>query len=130
MAGRGFALEYPAVVAVELRGTLPEWVQSKDVILELLRRHGVRGGVGRVFEFTGEGVATLSVTDRGTIAPGRSANGCSPARPPLSPSPPAATRNTQPRGCNSSESRLTAPPSLTTRWTRRVSSPGERTRSA
>jgi aconitate hydratase len=68
MAGRGFSLEYPTVVGVELRGTLPEWVQSKDVILELLRRHGVRGGVGRVFEFTGEGVATLSVTDRGTIA--------------------------------------------------------------
>src|ERR671917_2179043 len=67
MAGYGFSLECPKVVGVELRGELPAWVQSKDVILELLRRHGVRGGVGRVFEFTGEGVSTLSVTDRGTI---------------------------------------------------------------
>src|SRR5918999_999706 len=67
MAGHGFSLECPRVVAVELRGELPGWVQSKDIILELLRRYGVRGGVGRVFEFTGEGVSTLSVTDRGTI---------------------------------------------------------------
>src|SRR5215210_547820 len=67
MAGYGFSLECPKVVGVELRGELPGWVQSKDIILELLRRHGVRGGVGRVFEFTGEGVSALSVTDRGTI---------------------------------------------------------------
>ena len=67
MAGYGFTLEVPKVVNVELRGELPEWVQSKDIILELLRRHGVRGGVGKVFEFTGEGVATLSVTERGSI---------------------------------------------------------------
>src|SRR5215204_5706433 len=67
MAGYGFSLECPKVVGVELCGELTSWVQSKDVILELLRRYGVRGGVGRVFEFTGEGVSTLSVTDRGTI---------------------------------------------------------------
>jgi aconitate hydratase len=67
MAGHGFSLQCPGVVGVELRGELPGWVQSKDIILELLRRYGVRGGVGRVFEFTGEGVSTLSVTDRGTI---------------------------------------------------------------
>jgi aconitate hydratase len=67
MAGYGFSLECPKVVGVELRGELPGWVQSKDIILELLSRYGVRGGVGRVFEFTGEGVSTLSVTDRGTI---------------------------------------------------------------
>src|SRR5918994_232211 len=67
MAGHGFSLECPTVVGVELRGELPDWVQSKDIILELLRRYGVRGGVGRVFEFAGEGVSTLSVTDRGTI---------------------------------------------------------------
>ena len=67
MAGYGFTLEVPKVVNVELRGELPDWVQSKDVILELLRRYGVRGGLGRVFEFTGEGVATLSVTERGSI---------------------------------------------------------------
>jgi len=67
LAGHGFSLECPKVVGVELRGELPDWVQSKDIILELLRRYGVRGGVGRVFEFTGEGAATLSVTERGTI---------------------------------------------------------------
>ena len=67
MAGYGLSLECPKVVKVELRGALPAWVQSKDVILELLRRYGVRGGVGRVFEFAGDGVAALSVTDRGTI---------------------------------------------------------------
>jgi len=67
MAGRPYALEPPIVVGVELRGRLPAWVQSKDVVLELLRRRGVRGGRGRIFEFHGEGVATLSATDRGTI---------------------------------------------------------------
>src|SRR5918993_107546 len=67
MAGYGFSLECPKVVGVDLRGELSSWVQSKNIILELLRRHGVRGGVGRVFEFTGQGVSALSVTDRGTI---------------------------------------------------------------
>jgi aconitate hydratase len=67
MAGYGFSLECPKIVGVELHGELPAWVQSKDIILELLRRYGVRGGVGRVFEFTGDGISTLSVTDRGTI---------------------------------------------------------------
>src|SRR5215210_7148401 len=67
MAGYGFSLECPKVVGVELREELPRWVQSKDIILELLRRYGVRGGAGRIFEFIGEGVSTLSVTDRGTI---------------------------------------------------------------
>ena len=51
----GLSLECPEVVGVELRGELPAWVQSKDIILELLRRYGVRGGVGRIFEFTGGG---------------------------------------------------------------------------
>jgi predicted aconitate hydratase len=68
MAGHGFSLDWPRVVGVELRGRLPRWVQSKDIVLELLRRHGVRGGIGSVFEFTGEGVATLPVTERATVA--------------------------------------------------------------
>ena len=68
MAGYGFDLGCPLVVQVELTGALPAWVEAKDVILELLRRYGVRGGVGRIFEFTGEGVLTLSVTQRATIA--------------------------------------------------------------
>jgi aconitase A len=63
-----FARPGELLVGVELRGTLPEWVQSKDIILELLRRYGVRGGMGRVFEFTGEGVETLSVTERAPFA--------------------------------------------------------------
>jgi predicted aconitate hydratase len=67
MAGHPYVVERPIVAGVELRGSLGPWVQSKDVVLELLRRHGVRGGRGRVFEFFGEGVATLSATDRGTI---------------------------------------------------------------
>ena len=67
MAGRPYVVERPRVVGVELRGALGPWIQSKDVVLELLRRHGVRGGRGRIFEFHGDGVATLSATDRGTI---------------------------------------------------------------
>jgi aconitate hydratase len=68
MAGYGYDLACPRVVGVELTGRLPAWVQSKDVILELLRRTTVRGGRGVVFEFFGEGVAGLSVTERATIA--------------------------------------------------------------
>ena len=67
MAGRPYVVERPIVAGVELRGSLGPWVQSKDVVLELLRRRGVRGGRARIFEFFGEGVACLSATDRGTI---------------------------------------------------------------
>lgn len=67
MAGLPFEFETPRVVGVELRGKLPPWVQAKDVILELLRRRGVRNGLGRIFEFYGEGVATLDVSERMTI---------------------------------------------------------------
>jgi aconitate hydratase len=67
MAGHPYPLERPVVAGVELRGRLAPWVQSKDIVLELLRRHGVRGGRGRIFEFHGEGVAQLSATDRATI---------------------------------------------------------------
>jgi aconitate hydratase len=67
MAGHPYPLERPVVAGVELRGQLPPWVQSKDIVLELLRRHGVRGGRGRIYEFYGDGVAQLSATDRGTI---------------------------------------------------------------
>jgi aconitate hydratase len=67
MAGRPYTVERPVVVGVELSGRLAPWVQSKDIVLELLRRRGVRGGRGRVFEFHGAGVPSLSATDRGTI---------------------------------------------------------------
>src|SRR5687768_14682203 len=69
MAGHAFELPCPKIVGVFLEGELQRpWVQAKDVILELLRRRGVRGGRGCLFEFTGPGVATLSYTERGTIA--------------------------------------------------------------
>jgi aconitate hydratase len=67
MAGRPYVVERTRIAGVELRGQLRPWVQSKDVVLELLRRHGVRGGRGRIFEFFGDGVAALTATDRGTI---------------------------------------------------------------
>src|SRR5438132_6796020 len=67
LAGEPFSLAAPRVVGVDLRGRLKPWVQAKDIVLELLRRRGVRGGVGRIFEFFGEGVPTLSATQRGTI---------------------------------------------------------------
>jgi aconitate hydratase len=68
MAGHGYALPCHRVIAVELAGRLSDWVEAKDVILEILRRHGVRGGRGAIFEFTGDGVTGLSVTQRATIA--------------------------------------------------------------
>ena len=67
MAGRPYVLERPRIAGVELRGRLEPWVQSKDVVLELLRRRDVRGGRGVIFEFFGDGVAGLTATDRGTI---------------------------------------------------------------
>jgi aconitate hydratase len=68
MAGYGATIPCPRVVGVELVGELRPSVEAKDVILELLRRYGVRNGRGAVFEFFGEGVRGLSVTARGTIA--------------------------------------------------------------
>lgn len=67
MAGYPFVLETPKVVGVELIGSLSPWVQAKDIILELLRRRGVRGGLGCIFEFYGEGVGKLTATERETI---------------------------------------------------------------
>ncbi|MDI6857643.1 MAG: aconitate hydratase [Dehalococcoidia bacterium] len=67
MAGEPFYLTMPQIVRVELKGRLPPWVSAKDVILEMLRRLTVKGGVGRIFEYGGEGAATLSVPERATI---------------------------------------------------------------
>lgn len=67
MAGHPFYLPCPKVMGVKLTGRLPDWVSGKDVILEMLRRHTVKGGVGKIIEYYGPGVATLSVTDRATI---------------------------------------------------------------
>ena len=69
MAGHPFEMPCPKIVGVYLENELARpWIQAKDIILELLRRRGVRGGRGCVFEFHGPGVATLSYTERGTIA--------------------------------------------------------------
>jgi aconitate hydratase len=69
MGGHPYSIACPAVVEVRLEGELgAPWVQAKDVILELLRRLGASGGKNKVFEFTGPGVGTLAVPERGTIA--------------------------------------------------------------
>jgi aconitate hydratase len=68
MAGYSFRLTCPEVVLVRLEGALPPWVTAKDIILKLLQRVSVKGGVGKVFEYGGHGVTTLSVPERATIA--------------------------------------------------------------
>lgn len=67
MAGEPYGFPCPKVVLVKLKGKLRPWVSAKDIILELLRRLTVKGGVGKVFEFGGEGVKTLSVYERAAI---------------------------------------------------------------
>lgn len=68
MAGEPFYLIMPKVVNVRLKGKLPPFVSAKDIILEVLRRLSVKGGVGKVFEYTGDGIKTLDVPERATIA--------------------------------------------------------------
>ncbi|MDD2189421.1 MAG: aconitate hydratase [Eubacteriales bacterium] len=67
MAKGTYSLTVPKVLKVELKGRLKPWVSAKDVILYVLKQLTVKGGVGRIIEYTGEGVNTLSVTDRATI---------------------------------------------------------------
>ena len=67
MAGHPFHLTCPRIWGVKLSGELQPWVSGKDLILEMLRRHKVKGGVGKIIEYYGPGVATLSATDRATI---------------------------------------------------------------
>ncbi|MDE1888997.1 MAG: aconitate hydratase [Planctomycetota bacterium] len=67
MAGGPFYVTVPKVVLVKLSGALKPWVTAKDVILELLMRLTVKGGVGKIFEYGGEGIKTLTVTERATI---------------------------------------------------------------
>ncbi|MCB2184914.1 MAG: aconitate hydratase [Deltaproteobacteria bacterium] len=67
MAGQPYHLPCPKVLGVRLLGELAPWVSAKDVILELLRRYGVKNCVGKVVEYHGPGVASLSATDRETI---------------------------------------------------------------
>lgn len=67
MGGGPFYLTMPEVINVKLTGKLQPWVSAKDVILELLRILSVKGGVGKIIEYSGEGVETLSVPERATI---------------------------------------------------------------
>lgn len=67
MGGGAYYITYPKIVKIELVGKLNPWVSAKDVVLEVLRRLSVKGGVGKVMEYVGEGVKTLSVPERATI---------------------------------------------------------------
>jgi len=67
MGGGAYYITYPKIVNVKLSGKLNPWVAAKDVILEVLKRLSVKGGVGKIIEYSGEGVKTLSVPERATI---------------------------------------------------------------
>ena len=68
MAGDPYSTTMPAVFGVELTGAPPDWVSAKDVILEMLRRYGVSGGVGKIIEYHGAGLLSLTAMDRHVIA--------------------------------------------------------------
>jgi aconitate hydratase len=68
MLGQPFPTVMPSILGVRLEGELPDWVSAKDVILEMLRRHGVAGSVGKIVEYFGPGLRCLSAMDRHVIA--------------------------------------------------------------
>ena len=68
IAGRPLSIRMPEIWGIELTGELPPWCSAKDVILEMLRRHGTKGGTNRILEYHGPGLATLSAMDRHVIA--------------------------------------------------------------
>lgn len=68
MTGQPLYVRMPEIWGIRLTGELPAWTSAKDVILEMLRRHGVKGGVNRIIEYHGPGLATLSAMDRHVIA--------------------------------------------------------------
>jgi aconitate hydratase len=68
IAGHPFYLTMPRVWGVKLTGKLPDWVSAKDIILEMLRRHSVKGGLGHIIEYYGPGLKELSAMDRHVIA--------------------------------------------------------------
>lgn len=67
MAGKTYILTQPKIVGINLLGKLPHWSSAKDIILQILKLVTVKGGVGKVFEYFGEGVSTLSVPERATM---------------------------------------------------------------
>lgn len=66
--GEPYYITMPKILGVELTGQLPDWVSAKDIILEMLRRYDVKGGVGYIIEYFGEGLKSLSAWDRHVIA--------------------------------------------------------------
>ncbi|KAA9150264.1 aconitate hydratase [Amycolatopsis acidicola] len=68
IAGEPLYLRMPEIWGVRLTGALPDWVSAKDVVLEMLRRHGVKGGLNRIIEYHGPGLAGLTAMDRHVIA--------------------------------------------------------------
>ncbi|HLR74820.1 MAG TPA: aconitate hydratase [Virgibacillus sp.] len=68
IAGEPFYIIMPKIVGVKVTGELPDWVSAKDVILEMLRRYDVKGGVGKIYEYYGSGLKHLSAMDRHVIA--------------------------------------------------------------
>jgi aconitate hydratase len=67
MAGEKYTITVPEIIGVKLTGNLQPFISAKDVILEILRRIGVKGAVGKILEYYGPGIKTLSVPERGTI---------------------------------------------------------------
>jgi aconitate hydratase len=68
MAGEPFYVNMPKIMGVRLTGSLPDWVSAKDIILEMLRRHAVSGGIGKIIEYYGTGLDHLTAMDRHVIA--------------------------------------------------------------
>lgn len=68
ISGQPYYVKMPKIFGIKLKGKLPEWVSAKDVILEMLRRHGVKGGVDCILEYYGPGIKNLSAMDRHVIA--------------------------------------------------------------
>lgn len=68
IAGQPYYVRMPEVMGVKISGKLPDWVSAKDVILEMLRRYDVKGGVGKIIEYYGDGLKNLSAMDRHVIA--------------------------------------------------------------
>ncbi|MFT7073706.1 MAG: aconitate hydratase [Patiriisocius sp.] len=68
IAGQPYFVKMPKIMGIKLTGKLPDWVSAKDIILEMLRRHDVTGGVGKILEYYGEGLKHLSAMDRHVIA--------------------------------------------------------------
>jgi aconitate hydratase len=68
MVGEAYYFKMPKIMGVRLIGKLPDWVSAKDVILEMLRRYGVSGGIGKIIEYYGPGLESLTAMDRHVIA--------------------------------------------------------------